>query len=140
MIALDSSVIVAALRSIDDRHDQAMRSLQRALEDPEKIVVPVHSVVETYAVITRIPPPHRMAPADAESLLRKTFASIKLAPLSSRSLWPLLGALAGAELGGGITYDAIILRSAEDAGATVLLTLNPEDYERLSPRLEIRTP
>jgi predicted nucleic acid-binding protein len=140
MIAIDSSVIVAALRSIDERHEDAVRALQRAVDAPDGAIIPIHSLLETYAVITRMPPPHRMSPADAVVLLRKTFATSKLAPLSARSLWPLLDDLAGADLGGGLTYDAIILRAAEDAGATALLTLNPRDYERLSPRIAIRSP
>ena len=140
MIAFDSSVMVAALRSTDERHHAALRSVHGALEAPEGSILPVHSLVETYSVMTRMPRPHRMNPADAIVLLRKTFGSSKLAPFKARSLWPLLDDLAGADLGGGLTYDAIILKSAEDAGATVLLTWNKRDYERLSPRIEIRTP
>src|SRR6266511_4629842 len=100
MIAIDSSVIVAALRSIDERHEDAVRALQRAVDAPDGAIIPIHSLIETYAVITRMPPPHRMSPADALALLRKTFATSKLAPLSARSLWPLLNDLAGADLGG----------------------------------------
>ncbi len=140
MIALDSSVMVAALRSTDERHQVALRSVQRALEEPEGSVLPAHSLVETFSVITRMPRPHRMNPADAMVLLRKTFGSSKLAPFTARSLWPLLDELAGADLGGGLIYDAMILKSSEDAGATALLTLNPRDFLRLSPRIEIRTP
>ena len=64
----------------------------------------------------------------------------RIASFPSRSVWPLLARLAGEELGGSITYDAAILAAAQDAGATALLTLNPRDFERLSPRIEIITP
>ena len=138
MIALDSSVMVAALRSTDDGHQSALRSVNAAIEAGS--ILPVHSLVETYSVITRMPRPYRLNPADAIVLLRKTFGSSKLAPFRASSLWPLLDHLAGADLGGGLAYDAIILRSAEDAGAAALLTLNARDYERLSPSIEIRTP
>jgi predicted nucleic acid-binding protein len=50
---------------------------------------------------------------------------------------PAIERLAAASLGGGITYDALILESATEAGASALLTLNERDYDRLDARLEI---
>ena len=139
MIALDSSVIVASFLSVDERHPAALRAVQGVVKATDGVVLPVHALVETYSVMTRMPRPYRLNPADASMLLRKTFGSSRLAPFAARSLWGMLEDLAGAELGGGLTYDAMILRSAEEAGATALLTLNARDYERLSPRIEIRT-
>lgn len=140
MIALDSSVIVAALRTVDARHEAAVKAIHRATASKEGIVVPLHSLVETYAVLTRMPIPYRLSPADAFVLIRDTFGTSRLAAMNVRSLWPLLGALAASDLGGGLTYDAMILESCEHAGATALLTLNPRDFLRLSPSIEIRTP
>jgi predicted nucleic acid-binding protein len=140
MIALDSSVMVTGVVRTDERHAKALRAIRGAFDSPEGMLVPVHALVETYAVITRMPAPHRATPAEAVKALRDTFGVARLAPLSARSVWILLDDLAGASFGGGLTYDAIILKSAEDAGATVLLTWNIRDYERLSPRIEIRTP
>lgn len=140
MIALDSSVMVAALLRSDERHEKALRAVQRALQSPAGVVIPVHAICETFSVITRVPVPLRTDPPEALVALRDTFGAVRLVPLSARSLWPLLEHLADADLGGGLTYDAIILRAAEDAGATALLTLNPRDYERLSPRIAILTP
>lgn len=140
MIALDSSVMVTGVVRTDARHDKAMRAIQRAFDSSEGVLVPVHALVETYALITRMPAPHRATPAEAVKALRDTFGVARLAPLSARSAWAVLDGLAGASFGGGLAYDAIILKSAEDAGATVLLTWNLRDYERLSPSIEIRTP
>jgi hypothetical protein len=93
--------------------------------------------MESYSVLTRLPPPHRIAPADALLLLRENFKEVRLAAHGTRSVFPLLTQLADAGLGGGIVYDAVILDAAADAGATSLLTLNPRDYERLPDRLRI---
>jgi predicted nucleic acid-binding protein len=44
-------------------------------------------------------------------------------------------------MGGGIIYDAVIARTAFDAGASVLLTWNTRDFLRVAPPgLEIRQP
>jgi len=88
-------------------------------------------------VMTRLPAPHRLAPADAVALLDDNFKSTRLATLSSRSVGSVLRRLGAANFGGGITYDAIILEAAVEAGAAELLTLNERDYDRLEPRLRV---
>jgi predicted nucleic acid-binding protein len=135
--ALDSSVIVAALLSWHERHNAAAKAVERALAGKGGIVVPSHALFESFAVMTRLPAPHRLAASDAFALLRDNFASAHIATLGARGVWPILQKLAQLGLAGGITYDAIILEAATAAGATELLTLNERDYDRLDPQLRI---
>jgi hypothetical protein len=72
--------------------------------------------------------------------IRANFGLARLAACNVRTVWPLLEQLAGSGLGGGMTYDVVILRSATDAGATSLLTLNARGCERLEPPLRIEVP
>lgn len=137
MIAIDSSVLVAALLSWHEQHERAARALSRAMESKGDVIIPVHALIEVYAVITRLPAPHRIAPSDAIALIQDNFSANPLASLRSDAVFPLLRRLAAEGLGGGITYDAIILHAAEEAGATSLLTLNERDYQRLTPRADI---
>ncbi|SRR5712691_3111071 len=138
MIALDSSVIVAALLSWHESHPAASRAVERAMA--ASVVIPAHALFESYAVITRLPAPYRLAPSDALTLLRGNFAKTRIAAIHSRNVWPLLEEIASDGLGGGVTYDAIIYKTAAEAGATELLTLNERDYERFAARVAIRTP
>lgn len=140
MIALDSSVIVAALLSWHDRHEAAARAVERALSSKEGVLIPAHALVESFAVLTRLPAPHRLLPAVALELLRENFATVRIAALPARNVWPLVDRLALLGLGGGIAYDAVILDSASEAGATSLLTLNERDYDRLDSRMRISAP
>ena len=137
MIAVDTSVVVAGLLSWHEKHATAARALEKALASSDALVIPVHVLLESFAVLTRLPPPHRMSPTDALALLRDNFSEVRLASLGVRSTWPLLSRLAEAKLAGGITYDAAILEAAQDAGAKTLLTLNARDYDRLDPTLAI---
>lgn len=76
--------------------------------------------------LTRLPAPHRLAPADAWALLSANFVEpAKLVALAGRAHAVLLARLAAAGTGGGRTYDALIGGQAATAGADVLLTLNP---------------
>jgi len=140
MIAIDTSILVAGLLAWHERHEAAARALGRALSAKEGFVIPVHVVVESYAVLTRLPSPHRLSSADALSLLRENFREAKLASLPSRSVWPLLERLAETEISGGTTYDALTIEAAQDAGATRLLTLNAQDFERFDAGIEIIEP
>jgi predicted nucleic acid-binding protein len=140
MTALDSSIIVAALLAWHESHASAARAMERALSAKGGVVIPTHALIESYSVLTRLPPPHRIAPADALTLLLENFRTARLAGFSTRSVWPLLEELASANLGGGVTYDAIILDSAANAGATSLLTLNARDFERLPARIALIAP
>ena len=137
MIAFDSSVLVAALLSWHEQHERAARALSRAMESKVDVIIPVHALIEAYAVMTRLPAPHRISPADALALLHDNFSASHLASLRTDAVFPLLKRLAADGIAGGTTYDAIILRATEEAGATSLLTLNERDYLRLTPRADI---
>jgi predicted nucleic acid-binding protein len=140
MIALDSSVIIAALLAWHQEHEAAAAAVEKALASKDGAVIPAHALLESYAVMTRLPAPHRIAPHDALTLLRDNFRGTKLAALPTKAVWPLLDQLKTAGFGGGITYDAVILAAAHDGGATTLLTLNDRDYARLDPRITIARP
>ena len=71
--AVDSSVIVAALLGWHRDHGVARRLLDAALESG-KLLVPSRVLTESYSVLTRIPPPHRLAPRAAMELLTGTLA------------------------------------------------------------------
>ncbi len=137
MIAVDTSVVIAALLAWHEHHARAARALERALASPGGVLLPVATLVESYAVMTRLPPPHRISPAVALELLETNFRDLRMATLASRDSWPLLTRLAGEGFGGGITYDAVIAETAHEAGAKSLLTLNVRDIERLQPDLDI---
>jgi predicted nucleic acid-binding protein len=133
--ALDSSIILAGLLAWHEAHDRAFRALvqARANEDAA-LVVPAPALVEAYAVMTRLPAPHRLAPADAIALLSGSFEGRStVVSLSGTETWRFLHAAADHEIAGGRGYDALILQCARKARATTLLTLDRRDFSRLDP-------
>jgi predicted nucleic acid-binding protein len=126
-------VIVAALLGWHEHHAAAQRALEAAMEGGT-IVVPVPALVEAYAVMTRLPAPHRLRPADAHALLSGNFAgAAQVNGLSGEECWAMLEKLAGQGVAGGRTYDAHILAAAVKGRATAVLTLNVEDFEDVAP-------
>src|SRR5439155_4456381 len=61
----DTSCLVAAVCAWHEHHAAAAREIERRLAAGEPMIVAAPALVESYAVLTRLPPPHRLRPADA---------------------------------------------------------------------------
>lgn len=140
--AFDTSVIVAAMLGWHEQHTAALRTLQQAF-DHDRVLVPGPALIEVYAVMTRLPAPHRISPSDARELLDDTFASAaKVVALTAAELWRLVKDLHEHEVAGGRAYDAHILACARKARAAVLWTFNERDFDALveADDIAIRAP
>jgi predicted nucleic acid-binding protein len=126
---LDSSCLVALACAWHEHHDDTRAELERRDRAGERIVLAGHSIVEAYAVLTRLPPPHRCSPEDAHAVLRGSWKDRECVPLSSRDYWELLGSARDASISGGRIYDALIAACARRAGVTSLLTWNVAHFQ-----------
>lgn len=113
MIVPDTSVLVAAFASWHERHAEA----DEALAEPVPLIA--HSTLETYSVLTRLPPPHRVPPALVLEFLRAR-GNGHLLVLSGRGHDRLLERAAGSGIQGGAVYDALIGVTAAEAGALLV--------------------
>lgn len=113
MIAVDTSVVVAAFASWHEAHAVASAALKRRPR------VPAHVLVETFSVLTRLPPPHR-APADLVSQFLDTRFTEAPLVLSPRGYQALIRSAAVDGVAGGGIYDALIAATVRHAGATLL--------------------
>jgi predicted nucleic acid-binding protein len=141
LIALDSSSMVAAVCSWHERHAVVSAEIERRLDAGGRLAIPAHALVEAYAVLTRLPAPHRLAPGDAWALLTANFVEpAEVVALDGPAHAALLARLAAAGTGGGRTYDALIAEQAVMAAADVLVTLNPRHFEPPARGLTIVEP
>lgn len=112
MLVLDSSVAVAAFASWHEHHEAA----QEAIDDGARLVA--HVALETFSVLTRLPPPHRAPAALAHEFLVTRFSGQWLT-LSSRGHQKLLENLTSERILGGKVYDALIAAVAAQHDATL---------------------
>ena len=124
--------MVAAFASWHEGHAAATEALDR------KPLLPSQVLIESYSVLTRLPPPHR-APAD----LVATFLEVRFPRpplvLDAHAYRELLREAVQKGLVGGSVYDAVIAYTAKDAGA-LLLTRDRRAmsvYERIGARYEL---
>ncbi len=101
MKAADTSVVVAAFASWHEKHELARRALDAGLRLPE------HCALETYSVLTRLPPPHRASGMLVCEFLTARFAE-PLLRMSAKSYRDFVASLPGKEVTGGAAYDALV--------------------------------
>lgn len=113
MIAVDTSVAVAAVAGWHEAHEASAA----AIADGARL--PAHCLVEAYSVLTRLPAPHRFAPAVARAVLRASFPGEPLA-LGSEAHAALLDRLSAAGVSGGAAYDGLVGLTAAGHAAVLL--------------------
>jgi predicted nucleic acid-binding protein len=114
--AVDSSVVIAAFATWHEHHEIA----RKAMAGRPRLIA--HAAVESYSVLTRLPPPHRALPAIVHAFIAERFAEPFLT-LSETGYQELLTTVAAAQILGGPAYDALIAFTAAEHQAT-LLTLD----------------
>jgi len=122
--------MVAAVCTWHEHHAEALADIDRRFNRGERLAVAAQALVETYAVLTRLPAPHRLAPADAWRLVKTNFVDqARIVALDGRAYTALLERLASRGMGGGRSYDELIATCAAVAKVETLLTLNPRHFE-----------
>ncbi|MGH2350560.1 MAG: PIN domain-containing protein [Chloroflexota bacterium] len=138
----DTSCIVAALCSWHEHHARAEQELTKRLERGETMIAAAPALVETYAVLTRLPPPHRLSAADALALLETNFAGeTEVIALDAAAYWSLLQRASADGIAGGRVYDAVIAACAVQGKAGIILTFNERHFLPFRrPGLEVVAP
>ena len=132
MKAADPSLVVAAFASWHESHEAARRALDGGLRLIE------HCALETYSVLTRLPPPHRTSGEVVRDFLAARFPQPLLRLREPAYKGFILG-LAEHGVTGGAAYDALVAATAAGCGAELVscdrraLTV----YERYGVRTQL---
>ena len=131
MKAVDSSVVIASFASWHEHHAIA----RKAMAIRPRLIA--HAAVESYSVLTRLPPPHRASPDIVHAFITERFAEPFLI-LSETGYQELLATVAAGQILGGPAYDALIAFTATEHNAT-LLSLDQRaaaTYQTVGARVE----
>lgn len=113
MKAADTSLVIAAFASWHEMHDAARRSLDGGLRLIE------HCALETYSVLTRLPPPNRAPGAVVRDFLFARFPE-PLLRMSPRGYREFVFRLSDREVSGGAVYDAFVAATAAENDAELV--------------------
>jgi predicted nucleic acid-binding protein len=111
--AADTSLVVAAFASWHENHAAARRVLDAGLRMIE------HCALETYSVLTRLPPPHRTSGEIVCDFIAARFPQPFLR-LSESAYRSFILDLAGQRVVGGAAYDALVAATAAGCGAELV--------------------
>ncbi|HTV43271.1 MAG TPA: PIN domain-containing protein [Candidatus Sulfotelmatobacter sp.] len=130
----DTSVLVSAVIKQHTAHERAFAVLERVQNKKDEGVISAHSLAETYAVLTKLPPLYRHTPEQALlSIEENILKHFKIVGLAGGEYAALLREAAGAGLRGGTIYDALLLKAAIKAGVEVIYTLNLKHFQAFAP-------
>ena len=113
MKAADTSLVIAAFASWHESHDAARRALDGGLRLIE------HCALETYSVLTRLPPPHRASGAVVRDFLETRFPQ-PLLRLRAQAYKDFILGLHDHGVTGGAAYDALVAATAAGCGAELV--------------------
>jgi predicted nucleic acid-binding protein len=133
--------MIAAMCSWHEHHELAANEIDRRLARREKMIVAAPALVEAYAVLTRLPPPHRISPEAAFTLLDNNFVkSVTVIALTAKSYEALLRLAPKKGVAGGRAYDAVIGTCAERGTASTVLTFNAGHFTALGKDFAVVVP
>ncbi len=134
-VFLDTSVLVAAMLEEHEAHERAFTVLERVQSGTDEGVLSGHSLAEVYAVLTRIPAPSRHTPEQALLSIEENLVKyFKISSLTGADYAALIREAAMTGIQGGTVYDAVLLRSAENAGADRIYTLNLKHFQAVASK------
>lgn len=113
MKAADTSLVIAAFASWHQSHAAARRALDGGLRLIE------HCALETYSVLTRLPPPHRTSGEVVRDFLMVRFAQPFLR-LSEKAHKDFILGLPERGVTGGAAYDALVAATAAGCGVELI--------------------
>ena len=113
MRSVDTSVVVAAFASWHEQHQAARKVLDAGVHLID------HCALESYSVLTRLPPPHRSPAPVVREFLRARFPGPFLR-LSERSYREFVLGLVEQRVTGGAAYDALVAATAAASGADLV--------------------
>jgi predicted nucleic acid-binding protein len=131
-IAVDASVIVCGVHANHPRHALAAAWLLRAISE-HSLLVSHHTILEVYAVLTRLPADFRVTPSEARDLLMATVKkNMRVVPFSAESIWKVVDFFVVSSVAGGRSYDAFVAEVVRNAGAEAIATFNPAHFRDLT--------
>jgi predicted nucleic acid-binding protein len=125
-MAVDTSVVIAAFASWHESHAVA------AAVVAEGPALPAPCALEAYAVLTRMPPPHRAGMAIVRDFLRRGFPREHLV-LAAEPSSRVVERLVDAGISGGASYDAVIamIAATHDCQLVTLDERASSTYQRI---------
>jgi predicted nucleic acid-binding protein len=135
-VFLDTNVLVAACVTDHEHHARALPIIQSIHQGNEEGFVSAHSLLETYATLTRLPRAPRISSLQASVLIADNIVKyFSVVALTGKEYGELSLKLGQENIVGARAFDVLHLACAEKCGADRIYTFNVRDFMQLAGRL-----
>ena len=126
----DADCMIAAVSAWHPHHVRAADEVDRRLRAGQVMVIAAPALIESYAVLSRLPRPYRLLPQHCRALLTGSFLdnAESVVALDPDAYVQLVRRAATDGIVGGRIYDAVIAACARAAGADIVLTFNERHF------------
>jgi predicted nucleic acid-binding protein len=139
-IGVDSSVIIAGVHANHPHHEMAAGWLIQNIPLHD-LMVAHHSILESYAVLTRLPGELRLNGAEAKQLLESTIRpNMQVAEFHGSSIWDCIDSMLIHSAIGGHSYDVFTAKILYRSGAEAIATFNDRHFATFAPHMSILNP
>ena len=139
-IGVDSSVLIAGVHANHPRHAVAATWLIRNIPLHD-LMVTHHSVLESYAVLTRLPGELRLSGSEAKQLLESSIRNnMQVADFNASSIWDYIDSLVNHSAVGGNSYDLFSAEILFQSGAEAIATFNVRHFVEFDSLMPIIDP
>jgi predicted nucleic acid-binding protein len=130
---LDTSVLVAACVEDHEHHARALPVVQSIQKGEVEGFVSAHGLLETHAILTRLPRAPRMSAIQSSTLIAENIVKhFSVVALTAKEYCDFSLKLGENNIVGGKVYDALHLMCAEKCGADRIYTFNFRDFVQLA--------
>jgi predicted nucleic acid-binding protein len=136
----DTSVLVPAFVEEHVHHELSLAAFLRA--DKKTGCCSAHSLVEFYAVVTRLPGRDRISSDQVLLLVQNIRERLTIISLSPEDYFAVLEKSAAARVFGGTVYDVLLAHCALKASAEILCTWNVKRFQQFGDEIakRVQTP
>jgi predicted nucleic acid-binding protein len=133
-------VLVPAFVEEHVHHERSLAAFLRA--DKKTGCCSAHSLIEFYAVVTRLPGRDRISSDQVLLLVQNIRDRLAIISLSSEDYFAVLERIAAARVFGGTVYDILLAHCALKASAQILYTWNARHFQQFGDEIAtiVRTP
>jgi predicted nucleic acid-binding protein len=135
-VFLDTNVLVAASVADHEHHARALPVVRAIHEGKAEGFVSAHSLLETHAILTRLPRVPRISSMQASMLIADNILKyFSVVALTGREYSDLSVKLGQNNVVGGKAYDVLHLTCAEKSRAERIYTFNLREFTQLAAHL-----
>ena len=132
-IFFDTSVLIPAFAESHPNHKECFSILEKVSDKKIEVVTSSHALLEFYSVFSKLPLKTRISPLEIREIIEKNiYQNFKIVVLEEKDYREVISQISSLGLPGGIVYDLLHYIAARKAKASLILTYNEKDFQKIN--------